>query len=475
MKFSPIFIIPEQERNTTPDIFLTDQYGKDPAPHGDGPLKIDQAIRLSKIVNRIVPAFGSNNSIIYGFLLESVYLDGDDLYFKISDGTGIIDKTVFILNYSILSCWKNFKNIIPPNLQSGQILLYFGYKDSITNNINRPYPQKQPISVVNNYPEDQFDFDPISINTAFYNSKTKEVVNSEWDLDEQKILITASIFYERNSYGNVKIWTTENKSDVIVIKDGEQEKFEQQAGGFNFTKLVDGGSLSTEKITETVGINVLLNEEIVSKNQTFELPYEITDTQNLNIFCNGIKYRIPDDVLFENGKYISLKNNLSPIGKQIYAYQQITNSSFGSLNTIYSEKITQSEIIETSEIIIDGISVDSDLLIFYNGILLSNDDVSILENKIIFLNKIKKDTIIEVIKINTSRSYPKNIEVIYDGEMTTNGSSISVFNLNPNRSYLVFYNGIFYNPKTDYTVGQNTILFKDLFLLRNRKIKIIGV
>ena len=142
MRFEPISITPQQERSTTPDKFITDQYGKLPELHGDGPLTINEAIRLSKIVNGYSPAFVScDNQIIWGFYVGNSCLKLENngrLIIRIPPGAGIIYKLVFRIPIWIEALWENFSNTIPPKLQTGKILLYFTYKDKIENTTNRP-------------------------------------------------------------------------------------------------------------------------------------------------------------------------------------------------------------------------------------------------------------------------------------------------------------------------------------------------
>lgn len=108
MKFSPLSIIPEQVRATTPDVFITDQYGKVPDLHGDGLSLVNDAVRLSRIASHMTPAFANDNSIILGYNITSVQIINDDLFIKIDPGLGIINERVFRIPYPIDVVWKNF-------------------------------------------------------------------------------------------------------------------------------------------------------------------------------------------------------------------------------------------------------------------------------------------------------------------------------------------------------------------------------
>ena len=130
MRFSPSSTVPEQMVATTPNMFITDQYGKLPDMHGDGALTVNEAIRMSKLLNKFSPAFsGIDNRIIGGFRIENVFRDGNDLKISISSGTGVIGRNVFKVPLKTDMVWKNFSRSIPPGVSGGKILVFFEYND----------------------------------------------------------------------------------------------------------------------------------------------------------------------------------------------------------------------------------------------------------------------------------------------------------------------------------------------------------
>jgi len=131
MRFSPSSVIPEQMVATNPNMFIGDQYGKLPDLHGDGELVINEAIRLSKLINKFVPAFsGMDDRIICGFKIENVELIGNDLKISIGPGTGVIQRNVFYVPLRTDLVWKDFAvRLLPVQKETGKILIFFEYND----------------------------------------------------------------------------------------------------------------------------------------------------------------------------------------------------------------------------------------------------------------------------------------------------------------------------------------------------------
>lgn len=472
MKFSPISLIPEQKRATTPDIFITDQYGKQPALHGDGKLTINQAIRLSKIINRLTPAFHDDNSIISGFTIDDVKLDNDDLKIKIDFGSGIISQQVFKIPNSFTVTWSNFKNVIPPAMDTGRLFIYFGYKDSITNVKNRPYDQTHPLGVANIYPGDQSTFDPISINGIFYNDLTK-TVTGVWDPLEIKILITAAITYIRYPDGSVEInYDSNYRDDVTVIYNENEEIFKQQNGGYNSNLEVDGGAIAENTSKKhIVGINVLLNELVFSPTQQFYIPKIIKDYKDFLVFNNGIKYSFNEDWEITNENNLLFKNNISsPLG-YVYAFENIQQSVVGCLKTLFSSKI----LVPTTTIELETIDVNSYYLIFKNGLLLNPNEYSVEIGKIIFHDSLNTDDMLDIIKIIEGVSGQQNVEIIFNNLVTEQSFSLNAYKLNSLKNFLVFYNGVLYLEDVDYYLSQNTIIFRKIILTPGNYLLIIGI
>ena len=131
MKFSPSSVVPEQMVATTPNMFICDQYGKLPDLHGDGELAVNEAVRLSKLINKFVPAFsGMDNRIIDGFRIEKVELVDGNLYITISSGIGVVGRNVFKVPLKTDLVWEGFGNLIPFDvLPKGKICIFFEYND----------------------------------------------------------------------------------------------------------------------------------------------------------------------------------------------------------------------------------------------------------------------------------------------------------------------------------------------------------
>ena len=130
-KFSPSSIVPEQMAATNPNMFICDQYGKLPDIHGDGALAVNEAIRLSKLINKFVPAFsGVDNRIIDGFGIEKVEFEDNKLKVTISSGMGVVGRNLFRVPLKTDLVWEEFGNDIPVDrLSKGKICLFFEYND----------------------------------------------------------------------------------------------------------------------------------------------------------------------------------------------------------------------------------------------------------------------------------------------------------------------------------------------------------
>ncbi len=254
MQFSPIYQIPkDQIRTMTPGDFVTSQYGRVPnQPHGDGDFTLNQAIRMTYIVDKITPAFSLGDNIItIGFYLKDDSFwefDNDDLIITLEPGGGVIGKHVFVIPFRIVATIQNFKNQIPSSLREGQLLLYFGYKDLMQEYTDRPYPLSEPRYPEFDPPADQSGFDPISLNFGFYNPETKKtVVGTEWDVNENKILLTSELHYELDEYDNLKLWFNPNNRLDVEINGGW---FHQQNGGYLHFSDIDGGIIEAEEVID---------------------------------------------------------------------------------------------------------------------------------------------------------------------------------------------------------------------------------
>jgi len=491
MKLSPLVVTPEQNRHTTPDVFITDQYGKLPDLHGDGELTINQAIRLSKIVNGFVPAFATdNNRLISGFLISrsEVKLVGEDLHINIPMGVGIIDKIVFKIPTTLTTTWKNFKNQIPPGMSSGRILIYFAHKDTMQNALDRPYPQNHPRHPTIELPENQVGYDPIRICRAFYDPETQKIVNSEWDKDETKVLISGSIKFEvgsnedGSSNGDLNLWVDEDDRSSIIIDTGEilqdgmsvTEEMIQQGGGFYDLSVIDGGHLDAvfEHDKKPSGIVVLLKQVSTGHNTVFQLSEVPKDINALYVFFNGILYRRGVDWVYDSvNNVIEFKNGVIASGGVIYVFENVSISDYGYMRSLYF-----SDVQEVSNAIpVVGLTEKSKYMIFIDGLHIRETDILNVDDKNIYMNyNLKVGSWVNVTEIVTGKKSPRKIELLYRGP-ARDSAVMTIYGINGDRTLLVFYNGVLYLENYDYRLTLNTISFNQLPLSSKNEIIILGV
>lgn len=481
MKFSPLSIIPEQYRATTPDVFITDQYGKVPDQNGDGLSLVNDAVRLSRIASHMTPAFANDNSIILGYNITSVQIINDDLFIKIDPGLGIINERVFRIPYPIEVVWKNFANTLPTYFNKAKVLIYFVHHELIINSTNRPCEQDYTRYPTKTYPEDQSTFNPIQIRGSFYDPDSKQLIQeSDWDVEDPKILITGSIWYEKKDDGSVSITFDEDDRDKIEIihpgNEGEEdteESLDQQGGGHYDKQLIDGGAIDEENEVfdkEPSGIKLIFQKIVDREDEKFQLPYQIRDVNNTYVFYNGVLYQKKIDWDVDELNRIYFKNNVLKPGHVIYIFENIVTSPFGSMKNVYSNNV----ITDTTQIQVSGLVSGQEYLVFVNGIVIEPEDYSITTNQIEFNFEIKNGTWVNINHIIPAYSEPRNLQIIYRGN-ASDSSTLKTFGINTNKCYLVFYNGILYFEPYDYFLGQNAITFRDILMRSNKKILVIGV
>lgn len=474
MRFSPFSVIPEQNRSTTPDVFIVDQYGKLPALNGDGPLTINEAIRFSKIINGYAPAFTTDdNRIINGFYVinDDVTLNSaGDLTIKLPPGSGIIHKMIFKFPLFITATWPGFINEIPPRLTEGKILIYLEYQDLVQNYPNRPLPQDYPHKPTVALPEDQSSFNPIKICRAFYDSENQIVVNSEWDEELDKILIVGNLKYRQQSNGSVRVWIDERDIAPIYVNG---KRYDQQGGGLYDLSEVDGGYLGktpSSVVTPVekdppVGVHVLVDKIIRHPNDEIHLGANISS--EFLVFFNGVLYLngIDWDTDFSKESIYFTNSTLTP-GKNIYIFENIKENDAGYLKTFYFSRIEQN----LSTVKVNGLNPNKKYLVFVDGFLQS--EYTIKSGAIdIHMSKGSWILIVEIIPATTTDA--RYVDIIYQGP-APNSALFKGYGITPGRNYLVFYNGVLYLEEVDYTVLINTISMK--FPMKSTKnLTIIGV
>ena len=90
MDLSPIFVIPDKYRTVaTPNDFIYNDFGMTNATIPK------EAVRLSRVINKLYEAFRDNDSILSGFVISDFTYDKTKSYstFTLSNGEAITDNT----------------------------------------------------------------------------------------------------------------------------------------------------------------------------------------------------------------------------------------------------------------------------------------------------------------------------------------------------------------------------------------------
>lgn len=484
-------ITPQQNIIAIPTDFCYNDFGL------NNPNIPAEAIRLSRVINKLTNAFRENDSILSGFSISNFkykyQIVNDEkqsiLTFDISSGEAIIDNTFIKLPYKINCIIHNVDKNISLEHPEGRMLVTINFNYSDQNHPDRPIRQDHIHNIINEYPLEQVTFNPYIINYSFYDDLTKKLTFDGWKSTDHVILITSQIYYKRNEDNPSEyiFWfndASKNTELSVICTDGVEKLYQEQNGGFStFINVIDGGDLdkSSEVIIPPVGINSIYNIEL--ENQTTELSnINVTSENNLYIFYNGILYSpltgdynyLNNTITFFNPKFLNKDSVV-----QVFEIIPQTNLSLGSLNTIYRNVISQQNTDFTENSLnIDNIDQKKSYLIFYNGLLYSkNIDYIIENNKIIFRDHIKLEinksiVIIEIISGIYDDAFIKNI---YDDLIINTGRKQNIFGLNPEKAYLVWYNGILYRHSSDYVISDNAIEFRRTELKTGNSLKIIQV
>lgn len=484
-------ITPDQHIVAIPTDFCYNDFGM------NNPNIPAEAIRLSRVINKLTNAFRENDTILSGFNVSNFKykyknIGGQkisEMRFNISEGEAIIDNTFIKLPYKIDCYIQDVDRKIPISQPTGRLLITIQFNFSDKNHPDRPIRQDHIHNIINYYPLEQVSFNPYIINYSLYNDVTKELIVDGWNSTDHVILITAQIYYKRNELNPSEyiFWFNDasKNSEIPIICDDDVEKiYQEQGGGFTtFINIIDGGDLdkASEVIIPPVGIKSIYNMEVES------LTNEITDVNvssenNLYVFYNGILYsQASNDYTYINNTINFLVPKILSKDSviQIFETQIQSNPNLGYLKTIYRGIISQSNVdFSKNTILIDSLDPDKKYIIFYNGIAYSdNIDYIIEKNKIIFRNHIQLNinislNIIEIINGTNDDAF---IKLIYDDIIINTGKRQSVFGLNPEKAYLVWYNGILYRHSSDYIISENNIEFRRTELKSGNSLKIIQV
>lgn len=472
MKFSPIFVVPTQKKIATPEDFVINNFGKESNVNLDGALTVNEAVRISRILDGNALAFKSDNTVINGFVVSDGKLVGDDLFFKISIGKAIIDSTLIETPISFNCNWANLKKIVPATPVRGKLLIYLEFKFSDQDVEHRPIKQDVELFPTIPFKSQQSEFNPYLICGSIYDNDTKMLINEVWDKNKCRILLIHIAYHWENGDLILDFGYTDEKIEVI-FPDGSQEDHINQGGGVqnpDGSCEIDGGVLSQlPTVTDPIGIIVLYNTFISDFTQQIKLRKK-PESDHIVVCYNGTLYYRDRDWIFTDNTKLFIRflfPNLER-GKSLYIFEIVQKSAFG-----YYEKIYSSEVMEATENInIPSINISGDFLLFHNGILQQKDrDYTILKNTLL-LNFSKHDhDYLELLEIHSGRFF----KTILDTLVSRYSKEIYFVSISENYAYLVFYNGILYHRNIDYIVSSGKITFNTLYMEATNSIKIIQV
>ncbi len=528
MKFSPSSIIPDQLMATAPSMFIADQYGKFPDMHGDGELAINEAIRLSKLINKFVPAFtGIDNRIIRGFRIEKLSLNGKDLNITLSSGLGAIGRNAFKIPLRFDLVWKNFTLAVPSSATKGRVLLFFEYTDLVNEpvktlgsriftgnpiplpdliqkaadgaydgyvsaaedteemirkkvikliasvNPNRPMPQNAPHTPTLKYPLDQYMYSPIRVMGFFYDPETKMLLDgSNWDTESEKILITSAIIFERKNTTIDVYFDKEDREPAIV----NGEKYIQQNMGYYAGTIgaIDGGLIDEETYISTEKkpniIDVFVNMVVTRPRDPIVLDAMPTSMNNFYLFYNGVLMHPNVDYTINPDKSVQFAAASLVYGDKIYAFENISDVESGCMRNRLRKVVSES----TKRIDCAGLTVESTILAFYDGLLVFPNNYEVQNGSVKFVSTITAGKKIDITECVFS---PVGIfELMFAGNSTSSSSYVRVKGVRPENSYLVFYDGKYMMEYIDYNLQKDVIVFRNGHILDvNNKLVVLRV
>ena len=196
----------------------------------------------------------------------------------------------------------------------------------------------------------------------------------------------------------------------------------------------------------------------------------ITRTDDMMVFLNGMLLYEGIDWTIEDYRYIRINQSLNLAGSLLYIIKHIPQNNNGYLENKYHEYLTSQKIIFN----INNINSNSNLLVFVNGLLVDPSEYTIEENKIEFNNFLNINDWIIVTEVFIGNKEPFNV-LYYYNTYAVDSSTINVYGLSLSKTYLVFYNGLLYLEKKDYFLTANMMSFYNLILNQNYRLTIIGV
>ena len=480
MNFSPSFVVPEQMQATTPNMFLTNQYGKEADKNGDGPLTINEAIRISKLINKYVPAFTRvDNRIIDGFEIESVRLEQNDLKIVLEPGLGVIGRNVFKLPMRTELVWKNFPQQVPAAVSSGNVLLFFEYNDLVQNFPNRPLPQSDPSFAeephypTTKLPKDQTLFSPIRVSGNLYDPSTKELIDPEtWDDTSSKILIFGGIYFRRNSSGAIEVSYDGNDRNSVYINGWD---YVSQSGGYAGSITIDGGLISDgpyvpiEKLPYI--IDIYYNKSVFDPAAELKLSSVPSTFDEFYLFLNGILLHPETDFTVSEDAVLTFIGHQLHRNDYIYAFENVSGIPSGFLKSLYRAKIEESG----KRIDIEDMEPGRNFFVFYDGLLIDPVQYEINSGYIKFVVALEAGKHIDILE--AVESPLSCLEILYNDEPNiVSPHNAFIWGIDPSKPYLVFYGGKFSAENTDYTLRKNIISFSnELVPTSNEKLIVMRV
>ena len=486
-----LFVEPQNQRLVaTPSDFCLHDFGLD---NPDIPV---EAVRLSRVINKLTDAFQENDTILDGFAFRNFKYEYDDqdiakLTFDLTYGEAVADNTVIELPNDVNCKIESPDNAVPISTQDGRMIIYIYFNYSDENNIDRPIRQNHERYLINHYPLEQNTFNPYSIRWSLYDPKTKRLVYDPWDKDDHVIIITSHIYYSRNKQDPKKydFWYVEYDDSDLVVNFGDEEKIydgEQEGGFQTHIATIDGGDINeaTEIVIPPTGVNSLYNQEL--RYNTSSIPdLRITNKDDLYVFYNGICYsevcldytiRNNNELYFQNPNILETRNVL-----QVFENLKSPSSSFGSLRGIYNSVISSINLDSiNNSITIANIVPTNEYIVIVNGITYQkNIDYTITTNKITFRSHVRLTTgesiiVIQIIE-GTAPDDQYKLKIMYNDVAINSIKKQNIYGLNPEYSHMVFYNGLLYRAVTDYTITTNMIEFRRINMVAGNSLMIIQI
>ena len=486
-----LFVEPQNQRLVaTPSDFCLHDFGLN---NPDLPV---EAVRLSRVINKLTDAFQENDTILDGFSFSNFKYNYDSkgvarLTFDLSHGEAVIDNTIVTLPNNINCEIVSPDKAVPISAQEGRMVIYIFFNYSSENNIDRPIRQNHERYLINYYPLEQYTFNPYRISWSLYDPKTKNLVYDPWKYEDHVIILTSHIYYARNKQNPSRydFWYVENDNSDLVSDFGNQEKIYEgaQEGGYqSHIEIIDGGDINevTDVVIPPTGINSIYSGEIrYNTNTVSDLIF--TNKNDSYVFYNGVcyseacsDYSIQNNttVVFQNPRMLETRSVL-----QIFETLKSPSSGFGYLKGILNTTISSSILdLEKHAININTISPSKNYLVIVNGITQQkNIDYTLATNQVIFRSHVQLTTGESIIIIQiVEGTLPDNqykLKIMYDDVAINSTKKQNIYGLNSEYSYMVFYNGLLYRANSDYTITTNMIEFRRINMVAGNSLIIIQI